>query len=167
MFSRACVASRVCVRVSSVRRDGVGLPKVVLGIWSARRPAPVAPASWFVISWTASVEPALFGPPQLSLLQEHSTAVIRVLTNCGGSDLSLSSRQGLSSGWFVCRYVYLLPVSLSTDPPSTRTQRSHISGSGLPEPMTQSEQQGFSLALTRLLAMTANDNNSIHAHTLI
>ncbi len=39
--------------------------------------------------------------------------------------------------------------------------------SGLPKPMTQSEQQGSSSALIRLLAMRANNNHSLHAHTLI
>ncbi len=43
--------------------------------------------------------------------------------------ISLCSRRGLSYGRFICRYIYLLSLSLSTDLPSTRTPRPRISGS--------------------------------------
>ncbi len=67
-------------------------------------------------------------------------------------------------------FVYLLPLSLflSLYQPSLNKNPTFLYQrvlSGLPEPQPQSEQQGFSSALTRLLAMTSAD--SIHAHTLV
>ena len=121
--------------------------------------APVA-SSWPVLSWTASVEPALFGSPQLSLLQELSTAVIRV--HCRAA-ISQSFRRSSVVMSIPPPLSLSLPVPLSGNPafPSQRVP------SGLPEPMTQFEQQGSSFALTRLLAMTADDNaHFVIPHTL-
>ena len=89
------------------------------------------------------------GTSQLSLLQELSTVVIRV--HCRTA-ISQSSLVRLS----LC--LSSLPLSLYRSPQHEPRVPVSAAPSGLPEPMTQPEQQGSSLALTRLLAMTANDN---------
>ena len=99
----------------------------------------------------------------LSLLQELSAAVIWV--HCGAA---ISS--GLVS-YFDC-YVYHLSLSLSLLPPPPPLRRnpaflSQRAPLGLPEPLTQFEQQGSSLAMTHLLAITANHKaHSVNPHTL-
>ncbi len=70
-----------------------------------------------------------------------------------GSDLAVSFVR--SSILMSILSLYLtLPIPLSGNPAFPF----QWAPSGLPEPMTQFEQQGSSLALTRLLAMTADDN---------
>ncbi len=80
-----------------------------------------------------------------------------------GAVISLSFPVGVypTVGSSVITSIFSLSLSLSTNPPSTRTPRDCLN------PWLQSEQQGFSSALTRLLAMTAIDNHSLHAHTLV
>ncbi len=87
-----------------------------------------------------------------------------------GSTAGTAIYLSLSLSVSLVRLSFSLPslslfLSISTDPfsenPAFPYQRAP---SGLPEPMTQSEQQGSSSALTRLLAMTAIDNHSSHSH---
>ncbi len=80
-----------------------------------------------------------------------------------GTAISLSVRFFSSS---VVQSIFSLSISR---PPLSRNPAfpSQRAPSGLPEPMTQLEQQGPSSALTHLLAMTANNNHSLHAHTLV
>ncbi len=158
-------------RVVRVVVGALGLQKLSRGFlrlvaWPRR-----FPASWFVIHWTASVEPALSsGTPRLSLLQDPSTAVIQIHRR--GSDLSLSRSPRWGSTLRSVRLFVMSIVSLSSSlyRPSLNKNPTFLwqrVPSGLPEPYPQSEQQGFSSALTRLSAMTSDDNHSLHAHTLI
>ncbi len=96
------------------------------------------------------------GTPQFSLLQELSTAVIRVRHGPAISQSSSSS---------VGRPVYSLSLSLSAPLSRNPASLSQRAPSGLPEPMTQLEQQGSSLALTRLLVITAIIYNNVHSST--
>ena len=160
------VASRARV-VRANRRRCVSLQKLSRGVLRLVTRPQRSPASLFVIFWTASVEPALsFSTPRLSLLQEPSTAVIRVHRR--GSDLSpvLGVYVTVRSSVF---YVYLLPLLFSL--PTLPQQEPRVLASAGPlcpaEPQPQLEQQGFSSALTHLLAMTSDDNHSLHADTLI
>ncbi len=111
-----------------------------------------------VVSWTASVGSARW----------HLTTFLTTRAFYGGdsgplsdSDLSVFSRSSV--------VMSILSPSLSLKSPLSRNPvfPSQRAPSGLPELMSQLEQQGSSLALTRFLAMTANDNaHSITPFTL-
>ncbi len=117
---------------------------------------PVASES--VISWTASVEPAC-GHPTVSLTTSafYSSGLVPLR----GSDLTVFSSRRSS-----CL------VSLSLSRPSLSRNPAFLvqrALSGLPECMTQLEQQRSSFALIRLLVMTAKRQGSfrpptIHSH---
>ena len=120
--SQSIVASRAQsrpgVRWQSVRRGRAGLPSGCLGDFVGSSPSLQSPPG-SVVSWTASVELALFGTPQLSLLQELSMAVIRVHCRAAISQSLL----------FVHLFLCLSSLSISLyRSPSAGTPRSRFSG---------------------------------------
>ena len=139
------VRRRRCV---PVRREHDGRLSGCLGGFFSLSPSLLSPPGPLFLGLPQSSLPV--GTPQLSLLQEPSTAVIRV--HCG-TGISQSSRSS----------VVLSILSLCLSAPLSRnpTSPTQRAPSGLPEPMTQLEQQGSSLALTRLLVMTAKRQCSL------